>query len=219
MNPKLCLAAFFMAAVVGASPARATTITVGGAAIPATSINTFTYSPSASSVFNIGDPSNTFDAGRQAVIRDDTVGPWLKSLNFGASVPINAIFTIKESLKIGAAPSWSDWHESIEAADYAAGWRWLDATVPTLMSFGLAVNPTVFGTISLSALDFVFAALPPGTLIDIQKFVQYQGTSPFTGTLEIFEYPTGQIPEPASLGLFACGIAALFLRRRRAQGA
>ncbi len=155
--------------------------------------------------------------GPLPVVRDPNGPAWIKKFYDpnGAIQPTpGQIFPVFEKLLIAPPLDWSDWHEQI----LTPGWDW----GPVVYMFegqwqqqppaGLVVintpgTPTQGGT-----LDFYFNPLPPGTQLDIRKYLVYTGpqgqTFPY---IEIAQYPT---PEPASMGLLAAG-AALTLRRRR----
>ena len=170
----------------------------------------------------IGDTEDT----RVPIFVDPTKGPWDKTLQSstgGNLMGVNPGTRIRlfEGLVIERLPNWTDWHEQI----LTPGWDWVVPPVGapkfTNESAGgvdLAAPPnnppthTAPTATQGGQLDFSFAPLTPGTRIDIDKQLVFQGSTPFTGTITVREFPTipsQVVSEPASLILLVSGLASL----------
>ena len=126
-------------------------------------------------------------------------------------------FRLSEGLVIERLPNWTDWHEEI----LTPGWDWVVPPVgktefinQSAGGVDLAAPPnnpihTAPTLTQGGQLDFSFAPLPPGTRIDIDKQLVFQGSSPFTGTITVREFPTIPVPEPSGLIFLASGLAGL----------
>lgn len=146
----------------------------------------------------------------------DPAGPaWVKHLQTQDMAPINPISGIivaHEYLMVGGSRPWTGLHMEINTD----GFIWFPYSTfpdPSPMFKMLADGLPVPFTIQLDGgkLDVSFPPLTPGTTVTIeQKFAWWIQDTPFTGSIEMREYP---VPEPASL----VGLGLLFLisQRRR----
>jgi hypothetical protein len=176
------------------------------------------------------DSSNQWTVGSAGnpvnIALDPSAGPWVKTLMGFNGAVINAddtgyvfpaMYWYTENIHIGGALSWTDWHEDISTP----GWY------ISLVSITLADGSTPGGlTWSYTAadwqnhgggLDLYFNSLTPGHTLTIQKQLWWIGDPNvqgdlFSGFITMNQYPT---PEPATLGLLAMGLSAMYLRRRR----
>jgi MYXO-CTERM domain-containing protein len=140
--------------------------------------------------------------GPVKVIRDPNGSPWAKDLQGPSGGPFIAVpgdlFSVSEFLVIDGPLDWADWHEEILSPD----WEWVvNAANPADFLANGAPAPGLTVSALGSTIDFDFDPLPPGTLIEIQKTLQYVGDP-------------GATPEPATLGMAAMGGVALLRRRR-----
>lgn len=204
----------------------------------------------------------TVDDGRpspQQVYLDPQAGPWVKILSLRGDLvdsqpgptidtpqPPTFSYVLKEFLKVGAAPAWTDWHESVS----------LHLSVPSNPGLTLQPDPTIpvsFSHVQVSTLQnnsfkplkgtkvrlkknsasILFPnPLPVGTTLQITKLISFGllgapasldqqqidgNNSPY---LLVKEFPTSTVPTPAALwgGLSLLLLAGLWtMRRRRAM--
>jgi hypothetical protein len=185
-----------------------------GASVGPGSSTTSTYNKAGTGWF-IDDGTFPAGFGRQPVAYDPSAGPWHKVLNG----PDGGVFTqrdidlplgITEWVTVSGTTPWTDWHEEISQL----GWRFIDDRAgsgdPNIMHSdgtplaGLTITFTDPTPTSGGRIDFKFDPVPPGTNLNINKRIVYDGLSPatgevFIGTLDMYEYPT--VPEPAGLAL------------------
>jgi hypothetical protein len=196
--------------------------------------------PSTTSSFNSGGggwfiDDGTFPAGfgRQDVAYDPSAGPWHKVLAgtdggvftfHDTDLPIGVV----EHLTVGGTTPWTDWHEEISEL----GWRWLDDRAgsgdPSFTHSdgtpitGLSITFTDPTPTSGGRIDFRFDPLPPGTNVNINKRLVYDGLDRllpgevFIGKLDLFEYPT--VPEPTGQVLAASAFALGVFAVRHVRG-
>ena len=153
------------------------------------------------------------------VVRDPNGPKWIKHLTDPGGGPIinpnpGTIYDINETVQIAGNLWWSDWHEEI----ITPGWEWTSA-VSILENViqppaGLTIVNTPGTLTEGGTLEFYFDPLPPGTLLNIRKQLQYVGIpgTVHIGPIELAQYPT---PEPATMALLAAGSLVALRRRRR----
>jgi hypothetical protein len=145
----------------------------------------------------------------------DPVGPaWTKHLQTNDGSPIAATvarIAVVERLHVTGPYPWTGWHSELDP-----GFRWngvLDVTMQP--PFAMTVNGvTSFGNyhVSGSTLDVTFPAISPGTDVTLGFMFGWSDSVPFTGSLQMREYPT---PEPATLILMALAGSGVLRRRPR----
>lgn len=189
--------------------------------------------------FGTGTPTlvttHTFDSGAGGwvigsptapigITADPQSPPWLKLLQVPTVFQFSTELSVIEHLVVGQpglpGPAWTDWHEHI----VAPGWDWISGEIRV---GGVVVSTGVLGADGLPPdLDhspniwFDFAPLQPGTELTIVKTIHchVQPGCDLQQPIQIVEYPTIRIPEPATLALIGAGLlGALGLRSRRTQ--
>jgi hypothetical protein len=162
----------------------------------------------------IGTPSNP------VFVELDPTGPvWLKHLTTqdAASISyLDGVVRVEENLLVGGGLSWTGWHTQVDTEGFRSRyWIWFPQVGPafTIVANGSAVPANI--TMLDTGYDVTFPPLQPGTNVTIvQEFVWSDQAMPFTGTIQMHQYPT---PEPATLAFLA--LAGLFFTRHRLKRA
>ncbi len=143
----------------------------------------------------------------------DPFGPvWSKGFNTNTGEPIlpGERIAISETLLVQGARPWTGWGARI----LTDGFAWYDSggfpafTVLRNDGSGSPVPGLSVQYIGPAAIG-VFNPLMAGASVQVFETVIYTGTQPFSGTLQLEQFP---IPEPSTLLSFV--LLALLLRRR-----
>jgi hypothetical protein len=163
----------------------------------------------------IGTPSDP------VFVELDPTGPvWLKHLTTQDDAPISyygQVVRLEENLLVGGSLPWTGWHSQADTEGFRSHyWTPLWPPYQAVPAFTIrADGSNVPADISMSntGYDITFPALQPGTNVTIiQEFVWSDQAMPFTGTIQMHQYPT---PEPATLAFTA--LTGLFITRRRSR--
>ena len=148
----------------------------------------------------------------------DPSGPaWTKEFQpdttFFPSIQPQQVALIAEYLIVEGDLPWTGWSMDI----VTSGFEWFPRTLGGYSSAAIdAGGDPIFvhgqlASLDPSRVDFSFDSIPAGTTVRISAYVRYAGTEPFTGDVELRQYPT---PEPAS-ALMLISLLALTPFRRR----
>ncbi len=121
--------------------------------------------------------------------------------------------TLRETIRNTGTEPWTDWHEI--KIDGSHGTVWDAVTRMRINGSPITFDANILG--NTIDLDNFSQQVLPGDILQIEKRIQAltdNFVQPGTLVVSVLEYPTTNVPEPASVVLVACCVAGGLLWSR-----
>ena len=149
----------------------------------------------------------------ETVEYDPDAGPWIKTLLApNADVTAQTVLLFSETITIGGVVPWTDWHEILPD-----GFEWVGGVV--CLGPCNPDDPPVGGEVSVDGgtIVFEFDPVESGTDIFISKEFRFTATGTAVFPIQVHEFPTVEVAEPASLAIVCAGLLVIAATRRRRE--